>query len=51
MTRTIAYSFLAGAALGALSQLAFGSAWPGYIAAAVAGVLIGRHMRKGGAMP
>lgn len=45
MIRTLALCALAGATLAALSLLAFGSAWPGYIGAAVAGFLITRRRK------
>jgi hypothetical protein len=48
MTRTIAYGFLAGALLTVLSLLVFGTVWPGYIGAAIAGVMIGRHHKRKG---
>lgn len=49
--RTIAYCFLAGAIFAGWSQLAFDTAWPGYIGAAIAGVMIGRRKAKGYARP
>ena len=43
MIRTVALCALVGAILAVLSELAFGSPWPGYVGAAVAGFLITRR--------